>query len=59
MQKINNFNRYGKASSAQVIADKVPEMVNSKDFEGNSPHMLSYKEPAGGSCQILLGEIII
>ena len=56
---ISNLNRYGKASIAQTIAEKMPDMVNSKDIEGNTPHMLACKEMAGVPCQSLLGEIVI
>ena len=48
-------NRYGKASCAQIIGDKAPDIVNSKDHEGNTPHMLTYRFDAGVPCQLLLG----
>ena len=53
-----DLNRYGKANIAQVIAEKMPDMVNSKDIEGNTPHMLAYREAAGVTCRILLGNIM-
>lgn len=52
---INHFYRYGKVSSAQIVYDKAPEIVDSKDGEGNTPHMLAYKHNAGATCQTLLG----
>ena len=33
-------------------------MVDSKDHEGNTPHMLTYRFDAGVPCQTLLGTII-
>ena len=54
---INSFIcRYGKAACAKVIVDVAPDIVNTKDAEGNTAHMLSGKEPAGAPCKLLLGK---
>ena len=34
----------------RAIAEKAPYLVNARDAEGNTPHMLSYKHEAGVPC---------
>ena len=38
---------------AQEIAKKAPYLVNARDTEGNTPHMLSYKHEVGITCRFL------
>ena len=45
-----HFHRYGHVACVRAIAEKAPYLVNARDAEGNTPHMLSYKEPAGVPC---------
>ena len=50
-----HFHRYGHVACVRAIAEKAPYLVNARDAEGNTPHMLSYKHPAGVPCWGFLG----
>ena len=42
--------------SATIIADEAKDIVNSKDNEGNSAHMLTFIHSHGISCRKELGK---
>ena len=48
--------RLGKAACAKLIAEAATDIVDARDDEGNTAHMLAYKEPAGATCHPLLGD---